>query len=134
MYNKKVLSIFQDPKNAGGMKGANGTGKVGEVGCGDIMKFYLQIEDEVIQEARFKVYGCCAAIASADVVCDLVKGMPVSNALSLTSADVIEVLEELPSNKVYCASLAVDGIKDAIADYHKRLEKLQKKEQAQEGE
>ena len=130
MYNKKVLSIFQNPSNAGGMKGANGTGKVGEVGCGDIMKFYLLIEDEIIKEARFKVFGCCAAIASADVVCDLVKDMPVSNALSLTSSDIMEVLQDLPSNKVYCTSLAIDGIKDAIDDYHKKLEKLQKKEQS----
>lgn len=127
MYNKKVLSIFQNPSNAGGMKGANGTGKVGEVGCGDIMKFYLLIEDEIITDARFKVFGCCAAIAAADVACDLVKDMNLQEAQNLTSADIMEVLEDLPTNKVYCASLAVDGIKDAIQDYYKRLEKLEKK-------
>ncbi len=131
MYNKKVLSIFQNPSNAGGMKGANGTGKVGGDVCSDIMKFYLLIEDEVIKDARFKVFGCCAAIASADVACDLVKDMTIEEAQNLTSADIMEVLEELPSNKVYCASLALDGIKEAIEDYHKKLEKLQKKEQSE---
>ena len=78
MYNKKVLAIFQNPKNAGGMKGADAVGKVGNAACGDIMKIYLKISDDgIIQDARFKTFGCCAAIASTDVACDLIKGKTI---------------------------------------------------------
>lgn len=127
MYNKKVLSIFQNPKNAGGLKGANGIGKVGNAACGDIMKIYLLIEDGVIKDARFKTFGCAAAIASTDVACDLVKGMTIDEALQVTNRQVFEILGELPAHKIHCSVLAEEAIRAAVDDYYKRLEKEAKK-------
>ncbi len=126
MYNKKVLSIFENPKNAGGMKGANGIGKVGNAACGDIMKIYLLIEDGIIKDAKFKTFGCCAAIASTDVACDLIKGMKIEDALKVTNKQVFEILGDLPPHKIHCSVLAEEAIKAAVDDYYKRLEKEKK--------
>lgn len=128
MYSKKVLSIFQNPKNAGGMKGANAIGKVGNSACGDIMKIYLLIENDIIKDASFKTFGCCAAIASTDVACDLIKGKSIEDALKVTNQQVFDVLGELPPNKIHCSVLAEEAIKAAINDYYKRIEKSSKKE------
>ena len=128
MYSKKVLSIFQNPKNAGGMKGANAIGKVGNSACGDIMKIYLLIENGIIKDASFKTFGCCAAIASTDVACDLIKGKSIEDALKVTNQQVFDVLGELPPNKIHCSVLAEEAIKAAINDYYKRIEKTSKKE------
>lgn len=128
MYSKKVLSIFQNPKNAGGMKGANAIGKVGNSACGDIMKIYLLIENGIIKDASFKTFGCCAAIASTDVACDLIKGKSIEDALKVTNQQVFDVLGELPPNKIHCSVLAEEAIKAAINDYYKRIEKSSKKE------
>ncbi len=126
MYSKRVLDIFQNPQNAGGMKGANGVGKVGGTSCSDVMKIYLLIEDEVVKEAQFKTFGSCAAIASTDVACELVKGKTLAEAESLTGADILQELGELPQNKIYTTILAEQAVKSAIEDYYKRLEKMQK--------
>ena len=128
MYSKKVLSIFQNPKNAGGMKGANAIGKVGNSACGDIMKIYLLIENGIIKDASFKTFGCCAAIASTDVACDLIKGKSIEDALKVTNQQVFDVLGELPPNKIHCSVLAEEAIRAAINDYYKRIEKSSKKE------
>ncbi len=127
MYNKKVLSIFENPKNAGGMKGANGIGKVGNAACGDIMKIYLLIEDGIIKDAKFKTFGCAAAIASTDVACDLIKGMTLEDALKVTNKQVFDILGDLPPHKIHCSVLAEEAIKAAVEDYHKRLVKENKK-------
>lgn len=128
MYNKKVMSIFQNPKNAGGMKGANGIGKVGNAGCGDIMKIYLKINDEkVIEDARFKTFGCCAAIASTDVACDLIKGKTIDEALKVTNKDVFEVLGDLPAQKIHCSVLAEEAIRAAVDNYYEKLDSDKKK-------
>lgn len=128
MYNKKVMSIFQNPKNAGGMKGANGIGKVGNAGCGDIMKIYLKINDEkVIEDARFKTFGCCAAIASTDVACDLIKGKTIEDALKVTNKDVFEVLGDLPAQKIHCSVLAEEAIRAAVDNYYEKLDSDKKK-------
>ena len=127
MYNQKVIERFKNPKNAGGLRGANGVGKVGNAACGDIMKIYLLInDDEVIEEARFKTFGCCAAIASTDVACDLVKGMTIEEALKVTNKQVFDVLGDLPPHKIHCSVLAEEAIHAAIDDYYKRKEKESK--------
>ena len=133
MYNKKVLSIFQNPKNAGGMKGANGIGKVGNAACGDIMKIYLKINDEgVIEDARFKTFGCCAAIASTDVACDLIKGKTIEEALKVTNKQVFDILGDLPPHKIHCSVLAEEAIKAAVDDYYEKKDKANKKTSKEE--
>ena len=127
MYTKRVLDIFQDPQNAGGMKGANGVGKVGGTSCSDVMKIYLLIEDGVVQDASFKTFGSCAAIASTDVACELVKGRTLQEAANLTGTEILQELGELPQNKIYTTVLAEQAVKAALDDYYKRQEKLQKK-------
>lgn len=127
MYNKKVLSIFQNPKNAGGMKGADGVGKVGNAACGDIMKIYLKInENEIIEDARFKTFGCCAAIASTDVACDLIKGKSIEEALKVTNKQVFDILGDLPPHKIHCSVLAEEAIKAAVDNYYEKKEKKTK--------
>lgn len=127
MYNQKVIERFKDPKNAGGLRGANGVGKVGNAACGDIMKIYLLInENEIIEEARFKTFGCCAAIASTDVACDLIKGKTVEEALKVTNKQVFDVLGDLPPQKIHCSVLAEEAIHAAVDDYYKRKEKESK--------
>ena len=133
MYSKKVLDIFRNPKNAGGMKGANAVGKVGNAACGDIMKMYLKINDEgIIEDARFKTFGCCAAIASTDVACDLIKGMSIEEALTVTNKQVLDILGELPPQKIHCSILAEESIHAAIDDFNARKEKESKKKTDEE--
>ena len=127
MYSKRVLNIFQNPQNAGGMKGANGVGKVGGTSCSDIMKIYLLIEDGIVKNASFKTFGSCAAIASTDVACELVKGKSVEDATNITGSQILEELGELPQKKIYTTILAEQTIKAAIEDYYKKLEKMQNK-------
>ena len=127
MYTKRVLDIFQDPQNAGGMKGANGVGKVGGTSCSDVMKIYLLIEDGVVQDATFKTFGSCAAIASTDVACELVKGRTLQEAANLTGTEILQELGELPQNKIYTTVLAEQAVKAALDDYYKRQKKIKKK-------
>ncbi len=130
MYTKTVLDRFQNPRNAGGMHGANAIGQVGSsTTCGDIIKMYLKIDDNgMIENAKFKTFGCCAAIASSDIACDLVKGKSIDDALKVSNKDIIKILGELPSQKVYCAILAEESIRAAIEDYYKKKEKETKAE------
>lgn len=124
MYSKVVIDRFQNPRNAGGMHGANAIGQVGNSACGDIMKMYLKITDNgVIENARFKTFGCCAAIASTDVACDLVKGKTIDQALKISNQEVLDKLGELPPHKIHCSILAEESIRAAIEDYYKRKEK-----------
>ena len=128
MYNKTVLERFKNPKNAGGLRGANGVGKVGNAACGDIMKMYLLInEDGIIEDAKFKTFGCCAAIASTDVACDLVKGKTIDEALKVTNKQVFDILGDLPAHKIHCSVLAEESIRSAVEDYYKSVEKESKK-------
>lgn len=128
MYNKTVIERFKNPKNAGGLRGANGIGKVGNAACGDIMKMYLLINDDgIIEDARFKTFGCCAAIASTDVACDLVKGKTIDEALKVTNKQVFDILGDLPAHKIHCSVLAEESIRAAVEDYYKKKEKESKK-------
>lgn len=124
MYSKTVIDRFQNPRNAGGMHGANAIGQVGNAACGDIMKMYFKISDNgIIENARFKTFGCAAAIASTDVVCDLVKGKTIDEALKITNKDVLNKLGEIPPHKIHCSILAEESIRAAIEDYYQRKEK-----------
>lgn len=129
MYTKKVISRFENPKNAGSIKGANATATVGNPACGDIMKLYLKINEEtgVIENASFKTFGCAAAIASTDVACDLIKGKTIDDALKVTNKQVVDVLGELPPHKIHCSVLAEEAIESAVNDYLKKKKKKDKK-------
>lgn len=129
MYSKTVIDRFQNPRNAGGMHGANAIGEVGNAACGDIMKIYLKInENEVIEQAKFKTFGCAAAIASTDVACDMIKGKTIEEALTVKNSQVIDELGGLPPVKIHCSILAEEAIHAAIEDYYKRKAKAEKKQ------
>ncbi len=117
MYSKKVMCHFVKPKNAGELKKADGIGQVGNPSCGDVMQVQLKVKDNKILDAKFKTFGCCAAIASSDAVCELIKGKTIDEALKLTKEDVIKFLGELPPVKVHCSILGIDALKKAVKDY-----------------
>lgn len=120
MYSKEVLNRFTNPKNVGLIKGASGVGTVGNATCGDIIKVYIKIEDGKILDAKFKTFGCAAAIASSDVAMDLIKNKTIDEALKITNNDVMEELGELPEQKIHCSMMAQEAIAAAIADYRKK--------------
>jgi nitrogen fixation NifU-like protein len=122
-YSQKMMEHFMDPHNMGDMPDANGVGTVGNPVCGDVMKIYLKIEDNRIVDARFKTFGCGAAIATSSMVTDLVKGKTIEEALAVTDKTVAEALDSLPPIKMHCSVLAEDGIRAAIEDYHSRDER-----------
>lgn len=129
MYNEKVMTVFKELKNVGALQGANGIGKVGNAACGDIMKVYLKINNEgIIEDAKFKTFGCVAAISSTSVATEMVKGKTIKEALEIKNSDVIAELGGLPPQKVHCSVMAEEAIRAAIEDYYKRLEKQQKQE------
>ena len=117
MYNDKVREVFANPKNVGFIEDADGVGKVGNPTCGDIMEISLKIKDNVIVDAKFRTFGCAAAIATSSTATEMVKGMTVDQALKLTNSQVVEELEGLPPQKIHCSVLAEEAIKQAINDY-----------------
>lgn len=119
MYSEKVMEHFTNPHNVGEMADANAVGEVGNARCGDIMRMYLKIEDDVVKDASFKTFGCCAAIASSSVATDLIKGKTLDEALRLKNSDVVEALDGLPAVKVHCSVLAEEAIRQAIENYRK---------------
>ncbi len=120
MYSDKVMDHFSNPRNVGELPDANAVGQVGNPKCGDIMKIYMKIEDDIIKDIRFKTFGCGAAIATSSMATELVKGKTIKEALAMTNKAVVEALEGLPPAKIHCSVLAEQGIKSAIADYYKR--------------
>ena len=128
MYSKKVMDIFKEPKNVGLIKNASGVGQVGNAKCGDIMRIYLKVENGVILDAKFKTFGCVAAIASTDIACDKLKGKTIEEALKITNEDILKEMGEVPTNKIHCSVLAKEGIEEAVKDYYKKLEKLEKQQ------
>jgi nitrogen fixation NifU-like protein len=122
-YSQKVMEHFMDPHNMGDMPDANGVGTVGNPVCGDVMKIYLKIEDNRIVDARFKTFGCGAAIATSSMITDLVKGKTIEEALAVTNKAVAEALDGLPPIKMHCSVLAEEGIRAAIEDYRSRDER-----------
>lgn len=117
MYNEKVIEVFRNPKNVGEIENADGVGTVGNASCGDIMQISLKIENDIIVDAKFKTFGCTAAIATSSTATEMVKGMTIEEALKLTNKRVVEELGGLPSQKLHCSVLAEEAIKKAIEDY-----------------
>lgn len=120
MYNEKVMEAFKNPQNVGEIENYSGLGKVGNASCGDIMQITLKIENDVIVDAKFKTFGCAAAIATSSTATQMVIGMTVDEALKLTNKAVVEKLEGLPPQKIHCSVLAEEAIKAAIEDYRRR--------------
>lgn len=121
MYNDKVLDHFENPRNVGELKDANGVGEVGNAKCGDIMKLYLKVnDDKVIEDISFKTFGCGAAIATSSIATELIKGKTVDEALKLTNAAVTESLDGLPPAKIHCSLLAEQAVKAALSDYYEK--------------
>ena len=120
MYNDKVLDVFANPKHIGKMEDASAEGTVGNASCGDIMKVYLKIEDNVIIKASFETFGCAAAIATSDVAMGMIIGKTVEEALKITNSDVVEELEGLPPQKIHCSVLAEEAIKESIKNYKEK--------------
>jgi nitrogen fixation NifU-like protein len=117
MYNEKVMEAFRNPKNVGEIENASGVGTVGNASCGDIMQISLKIENDIIVDAKFKTFGCAAAIATSSTATDMIIGMTVEQALKVTNKKVVECLGGLPSQKIHCSVLAEEAIKKAIEDY-----------------
>ena len=120
MYSERVMEHFNNPRNVGELADANGIGEVGNAKCGDIMKIFMRIEDDVIADIRFKTFGCGAAVATSSMATELVKGKTVQEALNLTNKAVAEALDGLPPVKMHCSVLAEQGIKAAIQDYYEK--------------
>lgn len=117
MYSEKVIEHFMNPRNVGEIEDANGIGQVGNPKCGDIMKMYLKIEDDIIVDAKFKTFGCGAAIATSSMATELVIGKTIDEALKITNKVVADALDGLPPQKLHCSNLAEEAIKSAIEDY-----------------
>ena len=117
IYSEKVMEHFQNPRNVGEIEDANGVGEVGNAKCGDIMKIYLKVEDNIIKDVKFKTFGCGSAIASSSMATELIKGKTIDEAWGLTNKAVAEALDGLPPVKMHCSVLAEEAIHKAINDY-----------------
>ncbi|MBQ3527390.1 MAG: Fe-S cluster assembly scaffold protein NifU [Clostridia bacterium] len=117
-YSPLVMEHFTNPRNVGEIENADGVGEVGNAKCGDIMKIYLKIDDEIITDVKFKTFGCASAIATSSIATELIKGKPVSEALELTNKAVVEALGGLPAVKIHCSVLAEEAVKAAVKDYY----------------
>lgn len=118
LYSEKVMDHFMHPRNVGVLENADGIGEVGNAKCGDIMKIYLKIEDDIITDVKFNTFGCGSAIASSSMATEMIKGKPLADALELTNKAVVEALDGLPAHKVHCSVLAEEAVKAAIKDYY----------------
>ncbi|EAX46401.1 nitrogen-fixing NifU domain protein [Thermosinus carboxydivorans Nor1] len=117
MYTEKVMDHFTNPRNVGEIEDANGIGEVGNAKCGDIMRIYLKIENDIIKDVKFKTFGCGAAIATSSMVTEMVKGKTIDEALKISNQAVAEALGGLPPAKMHCSNLAADALHEAIKDY-----------------
>lgn len=117
MYSEKVMDHFKNPRNMGEIPDANAVGEVGNAKCGDIMKMYMKIENDVIKDVKFKTFGCGAAVATSSMATELVKGKTIQEALQVTNKAVMEALDGLPPVKVHCSLLAEEAIHAALWDY-----------------
>ena len=120
LYSEKVMDHFQHPRNVGIIENADGIGEVGNAKCGDIMKMYLKIRDNVIQDVKFETFGCGSAIASSSMATEMIKGKTIDEALAVTNRQVVDALGGLPAHKLHCSVLAEESIKSAIKDYYDR--------------
>ena len=120
LYSEKVMDHFQNPRNLGKMEDADGVGEVGNAKCGDIMKIYIKVDDDVITDVKFNTFGCGSAIASSSMATEMIKGKTINEALDLSNKAVVEALEGLPTNKIHCSVLAEEAVKSAVKDYYDR--------------
>lgn len=120
LYSEKVMDHFSNPRNVGEIEDADGVGEVGNAKCGDIMKMYIKVKDNIITDVKFKTFGCGAAVATSSIATEMIKGKSIDEALKLTNKAVVEALEGLPPAKLHCSVLAEQAMKAAISDYYKR--------------
>ncbi|MBU1975953.1 MAG: iron-sulfur cluster assembly scaffold protein [Nanoarchaeota archaeon] len=120
MYSKEILDRFKNPKNVGEIKSPDAYGKVGNIACGDIMELFIKIDAGKITDIKFKTFGCAAAIASTDVLCDVVKGKTVDEALKVSKKDILAVMGDVPPVKVHCSVLATEALQEALKKYQSK--------------
>lgn len=118
LYSEKVMDHFRNPRNVGKMDDASGIGEVGNAKCGDIMRMYIKVENDVITDVKFNTFGCGSAIASSSMATEMIKGKPLSEALELTNRAVTEALDGLPAHKLHCSVLAEEAVRAAVKDYY----------------
>ena len=117
LYTETVMDHFKNPRNLGKMEDADGIGEVGNAKCGDIMKIYLKINGDIIEDVKFETFGCASAIASSSMATEMIKGKSLSEALEVTNRQVVDALDGLPPHKLHCSVLAEEAIKSAVKDY-----------------
>ena len=120
LYSEKVMDHLMHPRNVGILEDADGVGEVGNAKCGDIMKIYLKIENDIIVDVKFETFGCGSAIASSSMATEMIKGKSIHEAMQLTNKAVAEALDGLPAHKLHCSVLAEEAIKNALKDYYDR--------------
>ena len=121
LYSDKVMDHFMNPRNVGEIADANGVGEVGNATCGDIMRIYLKINDDgIIEDVKFKTFGCGAAVATSSIATEMIKGKSVEEAMALTNKAVVEALDGLPPQKLHCSVLAEEAVHAALEDYAKK--------------
>ncbi len=120
LYSEEVIDHFTNPRNVGEIADADGVGEVGNAKCGDIMKMYIKVKGNIIEDVKFKTFGCGAAIATSSMATELIKGKPIDDALKLTNKAVVDALGGLPAVKLHCSVLAEQAIKAALSDYYTR--------------
>ena len=118
LYSEKVMDHFQHPRNVGKIEDADGVGEVGNAVCGDIMKIYIKVENDIITDVKFNTFGCGSAIATSSMATEMIKGKSIDEALALTNKAVVEALDGLPAHKIHCSVLAEEAVKAALADYY----------------
>jgi len=120
LYSEKVMDHFQNPRNLGKIDDADGVGEVGNATCGDIMKIYIKVKDDIITDVKFNTFGCGSAIATSSMATEMIKGKSITQALELSNKAVVEALDGLPPNKIHCSVLAEEAVKAAVNDYYSR--------------
>lgn len=123
LYSEKVMDHFRNPRNVGTIEDADGVGEVGNAVCGDIMKIYLKIDNDIVTDVKFETFGCGSAIASSSMATELIKGRPLSEVLQITNKAVAEALDGLPAHKMHCSVLAEEAIKAAVDDYYEKQQR-----------
>lgn len=118
LYSEKVMDHFRNPRNVGEMPDADGIGEVGNAKCGDIMRMYIKVKNNIITDVKFMTFGCGSAIATSSMATELIKGQPIDKALELTNSAVVEALDGLPAHKIHCSVLAEEAVKAAVKDYY----------------
>ena len=118
LYGEKVMDHFRHPRNVGEMENPDGVGEVGNAKCGDIMRMYIKVENNIITDVKFMTFGCGSAIATSSMATELIKGQPIDKALELSNQAVVEALDGLPTHKLHCSVLAEEAVKSAVKDYY----------------